>query len=142
MLNALSRWFKSLGNNLINPVVIDAARSWMANFSGVAASIFAFLICLIGYYGWTAESETHRVWLLITALVLTHLEAILCLFYLHRVSLEALKAKVGAVEVSLDAQPVQQITVTSPQTVTQAGLDGAVLRDGTLQAVTPKPEAG
>jgi len=144
LLNALSAWFRRLGNSLINPIVIDAARSWMANFSGVAASVFAFLIVLMGYYGWTADSENTRVGLLITALVLTHAEAILCLFYLHRVSLEALKAKVGAVEVSLDAQPVQQITVTSPQTVIQASPipDGAVLRDGTLQAGTSDAKAG
>jgi hypothetical protein len=129
-------WLTALGHRLKNPEVIDASRSWMANFSGVAASIFAFLITCAAYWGaWTADSEGMRVGLLITALVLTHAEAILCLFYLHRVSLEALKAKVGAVEVSLDAQPVQQVTVTSPQTTivqtAPAVTSTEVLRDGT-----------
>lgn len=159
MLNVHKQsWWVRLGNRLINPNVIDSARSWFANFSGIAASVFAFLITGMAYYGaWSAQSENLRAGLLITALVMTHAEAILCLFYLHRVSLEALKAKVGAVEVSLDAQPVQQITVTSPQTVIQASPiqttgsdstittsvnDGAVLRDGALQAGTPNPEAG
>lgn len=130
-------WLKRLGNRLINPAVIDAARSWMANFSGVAASVFAFLITGMAYYGaWTAGSENLRAGLLITALVLTHAEAILCLFYLHRVSLEALKAKVGAVEVSLDAQPVQQITVTSPQTVIQASPIQTTGADATITTTT------
>lgn len=120
MPNASKGWWARLGNRLINERVIDATRSWMANFSGVASSAFAFVITLLAYYGaWTADSEKLRIGLLITALVLTHLQAILCLFYLHRISLEALKAKIGAVEVNLDAQPVQQITVTSPTTVIQ-----------------------
>lgn len=134
----LSRWFQGLGNRLTNPVVIDATRSWLANFSGCAATVFGFIITVFVYYGaWTADSETLRLNLLMTALVLTHIEAILCLFYIHRISLEALKAKVGAVEVSLDAQPVQQITVTSPQTVIQAApLAAAPTPNGAVTTTT------
>lgn len=115
-------WLQRLGNRLINPLVIDATRSWFALFSAVAASVFALLITVwfVWPWAWNQETEATRIAALLTALVLTHAEAILCLFYLHRVSLEALKIKAGAVEVNLDAQPVQNITVQSPTTVIQA----------------------
>ena len=131
-------WLTALGRRLKNPEVIDAARSWMANFSGVAATMFAFAITAAAYWGaWTAESERLRVGLLFAALVLTHVEAILCLFYLHRVSLEALKAKVGTVEVSLDAQPVQQTIVQSPKTtIIQEAATPVAAEDGTVTTLT------
>lgn len=115
-------WVIRLGNRLVNPNVIDAVRSWFALGSGIATSLFAMAITIwfVWPWAWSVESEGSRIAALITALVLTHAEAILCLFYLHRVSLEALKIKAGAVEVNLDAQPIQQITVQSPQTVIQA----------------------
>lgn len=117
-----THWFQRLGNRLINPAVIDATRSWFAVGSGVATSLFAFVFTLwfVWPWAWSQTTELTRLGALVTAMVLTHAEAILCLFYLHRVSLEALKIKAGAVEVNLDAQPIQQVIVQSPQTVIQA----------------------
>ena len=109
MLNEIGHFFHRLGNNLINPVVVDSVRSWFATLSGVAATSFAFAIVLLQYYSVAGPSPGF----MLTALVLTHLEAILCLFYLQRLTLESVKGKIGVVELEMETtnernEPVQQ----------------------------------
>ena len=99
-------------NPLLRPDVIDAVRSWFATLSGIAASVFSFVIVILALVFSQASAGT----ILITALVLTHIEAILCLFYLQRLSLESLKGKIGVVELEMEThgdQPqVQQLVKT------------------------------
>lgn len=105
-------WWHNFLRQLIRQDVIEAARSWFATLSGVAASTFAFIIALLGYWATNGVDTT----LLILALVFTHIEAILCLFYLQRLSLESLKGKIGVVELEMEthgSQPqVQQVVKT------------------------------
>lgn len=108
------RWVARLGTRLINPVVIDAVRSWFATLSGVAASAFSFIIVLLALF----YAEVNMEVIFMTALVLTHIEAILCLFYLQRLSLESLKGKIGVVELEMETtnggqSPVQQTVRTT-----------------------------
>lgn len=94
---------------LLRTDVIDALRSWFATLSGVAASGFAFVIVLMDYFSKHGPSPGF----MLMALVLTHIEAILCLFYLQRLSLESLKGKIGVVELEMETTnggntPIQQ----------------------------------
>ncbi len=86
-------------------------RSWFATLSGVAATAFSFAILLIACFLLGAESHL----ILLVGLVFTHIEAILCLFYLQRISLESLKGKIGVVELEMETtngvQPQVQQTV-------------------------------
>lgn len=98
---------------LLRPDVIDAVRSWFATLSGVAASGFSFVIVILAL----VYAQTAAATILLVALVLTHIEAILCLFYLQRLSLESLKGKVGVVELEMEttngSQPqIQQVVKT------------------------------
>lgn len=125
------RWVARLGTRLINPVVIDAVRSWFATLSGVAASAFSFIIVLLALF----YAEVNMEVIFMTALVLTHIEAILCLFYLQRLSLESLKGKIGVVELEMETtnggqSPVQQTVRTtaygSESTISTSGPVGPV----------------
>jgi TRAP-type C4-dicarboxylate transport system permease small subunit len=100
-------WHNFLGQ-LIRPDVIDATRSWFANLTAAAASIFAMAITAWMYYGaWSAESETLRISFLLTALVFTHLEVLFGIFYLHRVAMKSLDLKGGPVEIDITTHEQQ-----------------------------------
>ena len=115
------RWYDPFKRAFLSPQVIDATRSWFANFSGFVATLFAIFITLLMYYGaWSTDTEVLRISFLLVAVVFTHVEVLICILYLHRVNLEALKLKSGNIEFEVETNAdggtpqVQSTITTSP----------------------------
>jgi len=128
----MKNFIKHIWSAVLNPVVIDAFRSWAANLTAVCASLFAMFITLLMYYGsWSAETEILRISFLLVALVLTHAEVLFGIFYLHRISMKSLELKgPSGVELEVTTHDVQTVTTVTNEP------------NGSTSKVTVRSEAG
>lgn len=107
------RWHNFL-RQLLRQEVIDATRSWFANLTAIVGTIFAATITGLMYWGaWSAETESLRLGFLFTALVLTHIEVMMGIAYLHRLAMKSIELNAGSVELDIQTeQTAAKITGT------------------------------
>ena len=100
----IGRWHNFL-SQLVRPEVIDATRSWFANLTAIASTIVALVLTGFLYWGaWTAETETIRISTIAAAVIITHVEVMMGIFYLHRLALKAVELNAGAVELDITTE--------------------------------------
>jgi len=77
----------------------------MANLTAVASTIVALVLTGLLYFGaWSADSETIRVAGIVAATIITHIEVLVGIFYLHRLALKGLELNAGAVELDITTE--------------------------------------